>query len=91
MYIYIFIYMDHYIKIYILLYKVKNNPKRWIVKFSEDFYELKDILKNVQNNEKSIGNYYIIKRVENISILDENFKQFQIYKNEYNDKLVYSL
>lgn len=81
--------MDDNINIYILLYKVKKYPERWIVKLSEDYYELKNILKYVDKNEKSIGNYYIIKRVENISILDENFKQFQLYLHRKDDHLLF--
>ena len=73
--------MDYYINIYILLYKVKTHHERWIVK---------NIIRDVNNNEKSIGNYYIVKRIEKESIFNEKFKQFQIYQYEYDDELVYS-
>ena len=82
--------MDYYINIYILLYKVKTHHERWIVKYSENYRELKNIIRDVNNNEKSIGNYYIIKRIEKESIFNEKFKQFQIYQYEYDDELVYS-
>ena len=81
--------MNYYINIYILVYKVKKFPERWIVKYSDNYSELKNIIRHVNYDEKFIGNYYIIKRVEKESILNEKFKKFQIYKNLYNDKLLY--
>ena len=83
--------MGCYINIYILLYKVKNYPERWIVKHSESYKELKNIIRYVDNYEKSIGNYYIVKRIEKESIFYEKFKQFQIYEIQADDELVYSI
>ena len=86
--------MDYYINIYILLYKLKNGSERWIVKYSENYKELKNIIRYIDNDEKSIGNYYIVKRIEKESIVYEKlkqFKQFQIYKCEYHDELLCSI
>lgn len=86
--------MDYYINIYILLYKLKNGSERWIVKYSENYKELKNIIRYIDNDEKSIGNYYIVKRIEKESILYKKlkqFKQFQIYKCEYHDELLCSI
>ena len=82
--------MDHDIIIYILLFKVKNSHERWIVKQSESYEELKNIITYVNNDEKSIGNYYIVKRIEKESVFNQKFKQFKIYQCEYDDELVYS-
>lgn len=82
--------MDYYINIYILLYKLKNGSEKWIVKYSENYRELKNIIRYIDNHEKSIGNYYIVKRIEKEYILYEKFKQFQIYQCEYDDELLYS-
>ncbi len=83
--------MNNYINVYLLLYKVKNYPQIWIVKLSDDYIELKSILKHFKKNEKIIGNYYIIRSTKNKLILKERFKQFQIYKYNSEDELVYSL
>ena len=82
--------MNNYNIIYILLYQVKKFSEKWIVKYDDNFKKLKNIIKNVNKNEKSIGNYYIIKHIDKNSILDKKFKNFQIYKNEYYDKLMYT-
>lgn len=83
--------MDNYIIIYLLLYKVKNFPERWIVKHSDNYKVLKNIIRKVDDNERLIGNYYIIKRIENESILNEKFKHFQIYIKKNYDELLYYL
>lgn len=84
-----------YIKIYILLYKIKKSPKKWIVKISDNYIELKNIIKdliktkniinisknksNIDKFQDNIGYYYIITKHGKKSILDKKFKQFQIY------------
>ena len=78
-----------YINIYILLYKVKNYPKKWIIKFSDNYRELKDIIRYVDSNENKNGNYFIIRRVDKASLLNDKFKQFQIFTPHPNDELIY--
>ena len=73
------------------LYKVKNFPERWIVKHSGNYRELKNIIRKVDDNERLIGNYYIVKRIEKESIFNEKFKHFQIYIKKHYDELVYYL
>ena len=83
--------MDNEINVYLLLYKVKNFPERWIVKHSGNYRELKNIIRKVDDNERLIGNYYIVKRIEKESIFNEKFKHFQIYIKKHYDELVYYL
>ncbi len=78
------------ISIFILLFKVKNYSERWIVKYSDNYSELKNIITDIDNKDHKIGNYYIITKLENVSLLDEKFKQFQIYIPSDHDKLLFS-
>ena len=80
--------MDYYINIYLLLFKVKNYPHFWIIKISDDLYYFKNIIKNIDKKDNEIGNYYIIKRRDKENILDENFKQFQLYLRRKDDDLI---
>jgi len=80
--------MDYYINIYFLLFKVKNYPHFWIIKISDDLYYFKNIIKNIDKKDNEIGNYYIIKRRDKENILDENFKQFQLYLRRKDDDLI---
>lgn len=80
-----------YIDIYILLFKVKNYSNKWIVKISDTYRELKDIIRYVDKSENKIGNYYIVRRLEKESLLYSKFKQFEIYKEDKNDELLFTI
>lgn len=77
-------------KCYLLIYEVKNNLEKWIIKIDDNYTDLKEIIKNVNSHE--IGNYYIIRTTSSKYSfqLDKKFKQFQTYKKNYYDRLIYS-
>ena len=77
------------ITIYVLIYKIRDYPENWIVKYSDSYTTLKQIIGYQSVKEKKIGNYYIIKTIEPESLLYKNFKQFKIYTYKEDDYILY--
>ena len=77
---------DTLITCYYLLYKLKNNEILWIVKTSDDFYELKKPIKNFFSN---IEKYYIVSKLISYSEFNLNVKQFNRFKPDSDCDIVY--
>lgn len=75
------------IRCYFLVYKLKNSHILWLVKLSDDYYDLKN---NIDNFVSSIEQYYIFERFCYPHIIDEKFKQFKIFFKSSKDIEIYS-
>lgn len=71
---------------YYLLYKLKNNEILWIVKASDNIYDLKD---HVNNFSSYIETYYIVSEQIPLSDCTLNIKQFTKFSINNNIKLHY--
>lgn len=75
------------IRCYFLVYKLKNSNILWVVKLSDDYYDLKNKLDYFVS---SVEQYYIFERYCYPHIIDEKFKQFKIFFKSSKDILIYS-
>ena len=75
--------------IYFLVYELKDNSIWWIVRISDSLKEVKDNIRNLDNIDEKDGKYYIIEKFTKLNLLDKKFKQFQIFKFNIHDKIVY--
>ena len=68
---------------YYVLYKLINSPYMWIVRASDNYYELIEFFDNCHSDKEE---YYLIKKkVDNLEDI-VNFKKFTIY--EKNNKYI---
>ena len=78
--------MSNYICCYYLLYKIYNSNFLWIVNISDDYKELKDKIRFVNDEE---GSYILVERIEKKNIFDKKFKQYQIFFKKSNDVILF--
>jgi len=77
---------DNLITCYYLLYKLKNNEILWIVKVSDDYYELKDRIKKLSSD---IEIYYIVSKLIPFSESNFSVKQFTRFRPDNECDLIY--
>ena len=77
------------IYIYFLLYKLHNCNLLWIIEISENYQNIKNRIISISREEKVIGKYLIIERYEKKSIINKNFKQFQLYEPKIYDYVLF--
>ena len=77
---------DNKINCYYLLYKLKDSPTLWIVKISEYYDDLKDIIRYINSKHEK---YYIVLRKSYKEILNKKFKQFNIFKPNKTDTIIF--
>tara|TARA_B100001093_G_scaffold450558_1_gene457431 strand:- start:412 stop:666 length:255 start_codon:yes stop_codon:yes gene_type:complete len=77
--------------LYYLLYQIKNDTTLWIVNVDENYYNLKNIITNINNNYED---YYLIERQfeEDLKIIDNELQRnhFVIFDKKKTDKTLYS-
>tara|TARA_B100000035_G_scaffold306200_2_gene307974 strand:- start:759 stop:1007 length:249 start_codon:yes stop_codon:yes gene_type:complete len=77
--------------LYYLLYQIKNDTTLWIVNVDENYYNLKNIITNINNNYED---YYLIERQfeEDFKTIDNEleFNHFVVFYKRKTDKTLYS-
>ena len=75
---------------YYLLYKLRRNPKLWIIEESQDKILLIDRVKKINSKDEI---YFIYRKIytktELETILNSKFKRFQNFKLDYTCKLIF--
>ena len=76
---------------YYLLYKLRSDPKLWIIDESDNKFYLINKIKNIKSNKEV---YYIVAKKHTVNYikdkLDSKLKKFEIFKVDSKCKLVHN-